>query len=294
MSRGIVFLANDNVYDLAIAFLNSLRTVEPWLPLCFIPFDDDTKAIRRLASKYRFDTFDDTKRLQRCDNIGKAFHGVSWGHYRKLVAWECTFDEFIYIDVDTVVLHELSCVFRCLATFDYVLASSRMSSTRRWVWKSSVSETQLLSSEQVDYAANTGVICSRHRLLSLDIAEEKLREALQVAAHMELLCFEQPFLNYLIVTSGRRYTSLSELRRSRAFPSLPTEVWAGTGGGAVHGGKITFPRRRNILLVHWAGQWRLKSERDKAHDDPSNGALMPYESLWRFYREFDHQGAEGP
>lgn len=290
MTRGIIFLANDNVYELVIAFLNSLRNAEPNLPLCLIPFDENTDAVRELTGRYNFRIYDDAKELRRCDEISRALHGSPWGHYRKLLAWKTTFDEFIYVDVDTVILQGLSPVFQYLSISDFILGTSRMQSTRRWVWKPTITNSSILTQEQIEYAGNTALICSRRDALSLDIVEAKMEVALRLAAHMELRCFEQPLLNYLIVTSGQRYTSLTELRRSRAFPDVPAEVWAGMSGGVVHGGNICFPKRSNILLVHWAGQWRLKTERDRADDDPSNDTLMPYERLWQFYRNFPRRG----
>jgi len=84
-----------------------------------------------------------------------------------------------------------------------------------------------LTQEEIDYAANTGFIASRNGLLRLVDVQAKLDEAIKYKEHMELSCAEQPLLNYLIVTSGMRYTSLYELNASSAGCNLALEAWAG-------------------------------------------------------------------
>src|ERR1700730_17769535 len=106
-SRGVYFLANDRVLDLAIAFLNSFRRYNPEIPLCLVPFDENFDEVCDLRSKYVFSVFSDAIALQRCDELSKHFAGHRSGQFRKLAIWEGVFDEFIYIDVDTVVLSDI-------------------------------------------------------------------------------------------------------------------------------------------------------------------------------------------
>src|SRR5262250_2265729 len=108
MSKGIYFLANNQVLDLAVAFLNSFRRFNPDTPLCLIPFDDNVDQITTLRSKYHFSTYRDSSVLRECDEISLRFHNSTMGHYRKLACWKGEFEQFIYIDVDTVVLANVS------------------------------------------------------------------------------------------------------------------------------------------------------------------------------------------
>src|SRR4051812_24380665 len=105
--RGVYFLANDSVLALALAFLKSFRSYNPELNLQLIPFDARCEEIIALKTRFTFDVYPNQELLQNCDRVSEAFHGKTMGHYRKLAAWDGEFEEFIYIDIDTVVLHSV-------------------------------------------------------------------------------------------------------------------------------------------------------------------------------------------
>ena len=92
---------------------------------------------------------------------------------------------------------------------------------------------------------------------------------------MKLLCCEQPLLNYLIVTSGLRYSSLSTIARNAGpLLGIPPELWAGRPSFVVRDGRVIQPRNE-ILMMHWVGEWeRARSE----------GRQIPYYDLWSYYR----------
>ena len=105
--RGVYFLANDGILDMAIAFLNSFRTYNPSTALCLIPYADDVEQFTSLHQQYNFTVWSDVDKLRWCDDISWSFHGCVVGQYRKLAMWEGPFDRFVYIDCDTVVLHNI-------------------------------------------------------------------------------------------------------------------------------------------------------------------------------------------
>ena len=88
-----------------------------------------------------------------------------------------------------------------------------MPQTRSWVWKDSVYATGALTNRQISYAANTGFLASRRDACGAQV-QTRLPGA-GAAQHMELLCCEQPLLNYLIVTSGKHYASLFTIAGGR-------------------------------------------------------------------------------
>ncbi len=259
--------------ELTIAFLNSFRKYNPAIPLCLIPYNDDCDRITALKDRYRFDIFNDTALLQRFDDISLLFHeGLPQGAYRKLAIWEGAFDEFIYIDVDTVVLEDVSFSFEFLHDHDCITGTSDMPGLKRWVWKESVAQTGLLNEEQVNFAANTGFITSKKGFLTEKTITGSLNAALAAKEHMALDCQEQAFLNYLMVTSGKSYTSLYVLARTEKKRMVMYECWGGTQGGRFRKGKMYFKNlHRPIFLVHWAGVWRLEEN-------------MPNRRLWQYYR----------
>jgi hypothetical protein len=268
--RGVYFLANDTVLENTIAFLNSFRLYNPDLPLCLIPFDDSFETITALQDEYGFTIYQNEQVLRECDDISKQFHGRTLGLYRKLAAWEGPFEEFIYIDTDTVVLEDVRFVFPLLDAYAFIVAHSNVPITRQWVWLDSIDAVDTLTEEQKSFGANSGFMCSNKRSLDLSKAKEKIPGALELREHMKLLCAEQSFFNYLFVTSGLPYTSL--LVQQRAGRSVFVEHWAGMPLIAISGRVASPP---HTFLVHWAGEWMRAREH---HTTVRNAAL------WLHYR----------
>jgi hypothetical protein len=292
-SRGVYFLANDAIYDLAVAFLKSFRIHNPTIGLCFIPFDGESSRLAALAGQYNFTCLVDDALFARCGEISRQIHGRTWGHYRKLAAWHGPFDEFIYIDSDTVVTWGVAFVFEFLSRHEFLFSHSNMPHLRQWVWKETIHETGALTNEQIEFSANSGFLCSRRGSLTIDEAEKRLPEALKIVQHMVLLCIEQPFLNFLIVTSGKPYTSLRKIAVETSSPNLPLEMWGGE--------KVKIVRKencrttnQNVLLVHWAGEWRPRGAEEWVYKMlrklgyrgwlPSVRLFMRNGGLWRYYR----------
>jgi hypothetical protein len=274
VSRGVYFIANDAVLDLGVAFLNSFRRSNPTLPLCLVPFNASFQKIARLQSRYNFSISTDEEAFRRCDVISERFHGRTLGHYRKLATWNGMFDEFAYVDVDTVVLEPIEPLFRLLADFDFMTSHAFLPWIMKFVWHDSIFTTGRLSHRQISFATNTGFILSKRNMLTLDEAEAKLPVGLELAPHMALECIEQPFLNYLLVTAGKRYSSLLTLRsQDPSRHDIPVERWGGMSlGGPVEDGRI-LTEKEKVLLVHWAG---LGSQAPKG--------TMPNQELWNYYR----------
>nr|MDT0658195.1 hypothetical protein [Micromonospora sp. DSM 115978] len=275
MKRGVYFLANDAVAEAAIGFLSSFRVYNPTIQLCFIPFADDHERVVGLADRHGFTVWTDDAALRRCDAISRAFHeGVTMGQYRKLAMWQGPFDEFVYIDSDTIVLDSIDFVFSYLDRHDFLTSHSNIPSIQRWVWRDSIYESDALRPEQIEYAANTGFVASRSGLIDPDTVHRDLAAPLRLAPHMELLCREQPLLNYLIVTSGRPYSSLSSIAAEANDPDIPQEQWAGHDIGHVVSGRLIPSRVNRVLLVHWAGEWQRAQ---------ADGGKIPYHDLWQHY-----------
>jgi hypothetical protein len=64
-------------------------------------------AIQLLASQYNFEVFLEPELVRAIDKVSSEFHnGWVSGNYRKLAMWSGPLEEFIYLDVDTVILHQ--------------------------------------------------------------------------------------------------------------------------------------------------------------------------------------------
>jgi hypothetical protein len=291
-TQGVFFLANDGIYDLTIAFLNSFRVHNPTLALCLIPFGDDIERLSKLAAKYDFTIFDDQAMMTRCDEISRKFHGRVIGNYRKFVAWHGPFDEFIYIDSDSVVTADVSFAFEFLEDHAFVFSHSDAPFLRRYVWKETLEATGALTPEQIAFSANGGYFCSAKGNLTFREVEAKVDAGLQLIDHMVLFCIEQPFLNYLVVTSGKPYTSLWSLAQHRSL-DIPFEKW---GGDPLKLQSMEDCRtaEHRIFMVHWAGIWRPSFFEVLAVDVarklgfsaklPPVRRFLPNRELWRYYR----------
>ncbi|MEO8239018.1 MAG: hypothetical protein ABI576_13010 [Flavobacterium sp.] len=275
-------MANNKVLDMTLAFLNSFRVHNKELPLCLIPFNDDFSEIEVLQKVYNFSVFDNQELLETCDAISIKFHGNVVGAYRKMVIWEGVFEQFIYIDIDTVLLDNLSFVWKHLTHCKIFTSHSNIPEIREFVWKDSIYSKNKLNKSQIEYATNTGFIVSTKNKLPISWIIDQVDEALTLKEDMVLFCMEQPFLNYLIVTSGYNYGSLLRFLITDFSTGnnrgVKLEFWAGLPGGIVEKGKLLNPNRHPLFLIHWAGVWR---------ENDGDLTKIPYQKLWEYYRNLD-------
>jgi len=257
IQRGVYFLANDRTFEVAVAFLTSLRTSNPLIPLCLIPFGGSCRKIWKLRDKYGFSIYSNHARLAACDALSTHFHKDVVGHYRKLCIWDGPFEEFVYIDVDTVVLQKINFVYELLSEYDVITGHSNLAGSRRYVWKDSIYKSSELSTEEIAYSANTGFIASKRGIVTERHISETLPHALRLRPHMALECMEQPYLNVIIMAATGRYSSIHEINNRIPSLRLPHESWAGDLNWRLHpSGKCEYNGHpTEVLFVHWAGIW---------------------------------------
>src|SRR6476469_10634008 len=124
MKLGIYTLANDNVYDQLVAFLNSVdANYSKDIPICVIPFNDNTELVEKeVARRKNVSLFADIKSIQKWENFISSFNklyeeyplvGVNQKKTEVLTLHikYCAFDgeseKFIFFDVDNLVLQLL-------------------------------------------------------------------------------------------------------------------------------------------------------------------------------------------
>jgi len=297
---GVYFLCNDRLIEMAIAFLNAFRLYNPNLSLCLIPYrDDDISQLRSLAGPYNFSIFSDPDVLAACDEIGARIKQKDH-RFRKLAIWEGDFDDFIYLDVDNIVLEDLSPLFDLLDTYQFVVCDSKMAGNIQWVWKDSISLREKIGSDRVQYAANTSFIASKKGALSLNDIETQIDLIDDLVPHMQLSCGEQPLLNLLITSPEKKTTSLTELNDMGA--NVGIGYWAGNGrkpelkAQIYDKGRLKLQGTSNrIIFIHWSGLWHARRI-DRfvygilglcglAHRGMRVTKLFfPHKRLWLYYR----------
>jgi hypothetical protein len=220
------------------------------------------------------------------------FHGRVIGNYRKFAAWHGPFDEFIYLDSDTVVTNDVTFAYDFLRDHAFVFSHSNAPYLEPFVWKNSIDATGALTPEQIEFSANGGYFCSAKGNLTIDEVEAKVAGALEIVDHMMLFCIEQPFINYVVVTSGKPYTSIWNIARSRSL-DIPFEKW---GGDRLRLQCMENCRTSDhrVFMVHWAGVWKPTLLELLAYNVvrklgfrvelPPVRRFMRNRELWNYYR----------
>lgn len=269
------------------------------MPLCLIPFDNNIARLETLADAYQFAIFHDEDILARCDRISKRFHGTVRGYYRKLAAWHGSFERFIYIDTDTVATRRLGWIFGLLDRYPLLFADGPSPSNRKNVWNDGVYNSGKLTLEQIGFSANAGFFASCANVFNIETIEAAARESGDLIAYMDLNSSDQPFLNYLAVTSNLPYTSLRTLRWKHGFDNAHIAWWGGSAGGICVRGRFFVLRNTadivgldvSVFLVHWAGcstkidigntWWTDLMGRNPTTGRQTTG--MRYKALWNYY-----------
>lgn len=253
--RGVYFVASDTVIDMTVAFLNSFRKYNPTILLCLIPFDEHHGRILRLAKEYGFSVYENHHVLAQCDEWSVKFHEARAGQYRKLAAWFGEFNEFVYIDIDTVVMQPVDTIFRYQSSYAVITGHSHIPGSRKFVWKDGICP-DCLSSEEFEYSANTGFIMSHIGLFSLEDVAKVVEEGLEIRDSMELMCMEQPLLNLLFIRVLKTYSSMYKINAD-GDQTIPVECWAGDPRWqlSIDGACLYEGEEKNVLFVHWAGEW---------------------------------------
>lgn len=138
MNIGIYTLANDRVYDLVVALLNSIHAnFSKEIPVCIIPYDHNTELVEKeIAKRKNVFLFEDQNSLEKWTNFIKQIHDIyynfpfevplnkktnSLGMHRRYCAFDGSFDKFVYFDADTLVFQPLDHVYQKLDDYDFVV-----------------------------------------------------------------------------------------------------------------------------------------------------------------------------
>lgn len=140
MVNGICTLANDYVFDQVIALLNSIEVhAGKDCPVCIYPYDDQIQKLQNfLKDRPHVHIYNDQPSMQRWDDQVKEiwqYHPTAqqqWfeatgnmgihrmGTHRRFCAFDGPFDQFIYMDADTLLLDSPQPIFDFLDEFDWI------------------------------------------------------------------------------------------------------------------------------------------------------------------------------
>lgn len=253
--KGIYIMANDLYYDQFVAFINSYKTFND-LPLIIIPYSDNCKRLKQLTKNItNISWFNNDDTLKQCDAIGKQIYGKEIGMFRKLACWEGPFQNFIYVDIDTVVQDDFNTlnIDTLLQQHQYISNYSYVDHMMQWVWNIDQLDYSLFPYEYYQYSANMGFLISTKDFLSIEYCKLVLPIMLKYRHMMNLTYIDQPFFNFLFCLKYKQLSSLNKINDN----TLPIEFWYGISGGRIKEGKLYFNdgnyKDKKPFIVHWAG-----------------------------------------
>ncbi|MCS4040854.1 hypothetical protein [Salinibacter ruber] len=301
--RGAYVLANDEVYEWTVAFLESFRAHNPDLPLYLIPFDDRCDRIAGLTSKYKFktfehDSFDTLESIGEQLEIGVTPTGPHW--FRRFASFWGPLDEFIYLDCRMVVLADVAPLVHALDIYDCDFLHFEGGLDQ--VYEPGPVRTRLVR-DRCAQGFNSGRWVTKKDLFSREQMQNVATELVRHRDQMNRRNTDQFFLNYLVHTSDARYASVHDLlpEVSRlTWPRIPGTIYQENGNYKVW--SYGRPEHETqAVLMHWAGisrkpgmerRWlfrhfwlRGKSNMEKTMLWIRDLILMPIQVAWQRLRE---------
>jgi hypothetical protein len=224
MTDGIYILANDIVFDQAIALLNSIEVnAGQDFPICIIPYDDRLDRLRQeLQSRPNVEIFEDRTILNHWEEFvteiwqshpdaislwkQKGIAGSNGiyrlGMHRRFCGFDGIFDRFIYLDADILILDKLHPFFDGLDEFDAVVYDYQYKDLAH-VFRSTPKLEALFPGDRLQNIFCAGLYCSKKGLFD-EAKKEWLLSRLK-AGEAEILypnAPDQTIINYMMMRSG--------------------------------------------------------------------------------------------
>ncbi|MGF1521084.1 MAG: Npun_R2821/Npun_R2822 family protein [Leptolyngbyaceae cyanobacterium] len=271
MSRGVYIVANDRVFDQAVALLSSLRLHDPDVSIVMIPFNEEHQKVWNvLRDNFNVQMFPDLEFLdQMTQDIANIFPRDFLklpNKMRKLAVWFGPLDEFVYIDTDILWFEPISRTLDYLQQADFICCDFHHKGRGLAdVFSPLIKEQKIFTEAQLQDVFNSGFWGSRKQVFSY---EEMLRRLRECAAHREYFDFssgttDQPIMNYLVLNEMVRRLNITKVN-----PNEP-----GSWGGSPHFQEkehLLYDGDRRLRYLHWAGTPMCPGG--------------PYWEVWEYYR----------
>ncbi len=212
--NGICTLANDTVSDQLIALLNSIEIIlGSNTPVCIYPFDEQVQQIKtEIVNRPNVFIYEDSASIQRWDKFmqtaaperlnRKKFR--LYGAHRRFCAFDGPFENFIYLDADTLVMNSLDAVFQKLESSDFVVYDFQFRDPTKVYNIQSPKLIEVFEQNRID----SEIFCSGFYGSKQGFFEQNTRELLVAqlqSGEAEILyegAGEQPLLNYMVMKTN--------------------------------------------------------------------------------------------
>ncbi len=253
--KGVYFLANDAIYDWAVAFLESFRQYNPDVRLVHIPFDENSDRVKSLAAEYRFEIYEDPS-FAELERIGYSINRgqVSYGHhwFRRFASFWGPLEEFLYIDGRTVVLCDVNEIIDARINSGFDLLHWDVSMDQVY-FKGPFRDKMIR--ERGAHGFMSTLFVSRRGLFTLEEMTQYAVQAQDVLDQLDSRLGDQPWINFICDMKGVRVGALYY-----ELENVVTACWSRSNPGMYRikdryyrwdHGKLEHNRR--IPLMHWAG-----------------------------------------
>ncbi|MEM8613456.1 MAG: Npun_R2821/Npun_R2822 family protein [Cyanobacteria bacterium P01_H01_bin.105] len=271
MKSGVYIVANDRVFDQAIALLSSLRLQDQQTPVFMIPFNEDYQNVWQVLSRdFNVQLFPDLlfleKLTQDIANIFPRDFLKLPNKMRKLAAWFGPLDKFIYIDTDILLFEPIQDTLSYLQKADFICCDFHHKGRGLSdVFSPLVREQSIFSETELQDVFNSGFWGSQNKAFTYETMLKLLGEC---AAHREYFDFssgttDQPIINYLVLKQIERRLNLTKVNVREP----------GSWGGSSHFREkkhILYDDNTRLRYLHWAGTPMRPQG--------------PYWDIWEYYR----------
>ncbi|KKD36921.1 MAG: Npun_R2821/Npun_R2822 family protein [Limnoraphis robusta] len=286
MTKGICTLGNDVVYDQLVALLNSIEAIlGPEMPVCIHPFDDRMERVAaEIEKRPNVFIYDDAESIQRWDEfmLAAAPERLNrklrlYGAHRRFCGFDGPFDQFIYMDADTLVMNSLDAVFQKLDEYDWIVYDFQFLDPTKVYNLQSPKLLNVFEKERIDseifcsgfYGAKRGLFNQEVRDFILSNLQNGEYDILYDGAG------EQPLLNYMVMRSGIPSYNFAY--------SLPEGEKTGCSVTSKHFQEqdhILYDKGNRLTYLHYIG---VKPQTIESVCQGENLAF-PYRDLFLYYR----------
>lgn len=296
IEKGVYILANDVVLDQLIALINSLeKNVSPTLPICVVPYDDNTQQSRQATQAYsQVQWFDDTAILDKWETFAtkiweahptaftewhkRGVEGVNrMGMHRRFCCFDGPFEKFIYLDADILALNSFDLIFDSLDEHAFVTYDFQYKDLSHVYNVSASNLTDVFDQNRLDMEIFcAGLFAAKKGIFSEGLLQELL-SALQ-AGDAAILYYhgpDQSILNYMVMKSGIDAVNLAR--------TLSPEKRTGccvTSPHFVEKDNVLFDNGEQLTYLHYIGISARFFQQVCSHQN----ILFPYRDLFLHYR----------
>ena len=302
MVNGIYILANDVVLDQLIALINSIeQNVGADMPICVVPYNDDTQRSRTATQPYpQVQWFDDEALLAKWETFATqiwqahptafdrwAERGVAgvnrMGMHRRFCCFDGPFDRFIYLDADILAMDSFDLLFDSLDECDFVTYDFQYKDLTHVYDVTSDRLSEVFERDRLETEIFCAGLYASKKGIFTDQMLADLLSSLQ-AGDADILYAngpDQSILNYMVMKLGLKAVNLSR--------SLPAEQRTGccvTSSHFEERDHTLYDHQQRLIYLHYIGVGSQFFKRVCAGEN----ILFPYRDLFLHYRYLKEDG----